>query len=49
MINFGENNQPEVPLDREWLHLILMAKELGLMPDEIRDFLHQSSKEIAAS
>jgi hypothetical protein len=35
-------------IDPEWLMLILKAKELGIKPEEIRDFLHQirsSSKE----
>ncbi len=30
-------------LDREWVALILEAKELGLSCEEIREFLGQSS------
>ncbi|RXT15345.1 anti-repressor SinI family protein [Ammoniphilus sp. CFH 90114] len=29
-------------LDQEWVELILMAKEMGLTIDEIRDFLRLS-------
>lgn len=36
-------------LDPEWLELILMAKELGLSLDEISDFLHGPSPQMAAS
>ncbi len=30
-------------LDQEWLELLMMAKELGLTTEEIRDFLQSSS------
>ena len=39
-------------LDSEWLELILMAKQIGLTIEEIREFLRaqaeQTSKKLAA-
>ncbi|QNF29902.1 MULTISPECIES: anti-repressor SinI family protein [Metabacillus] len=31
-------------LDKEWAELILYALELGLSPDEIREFLNKSTR-----
>lgn len=31
-------------LDKEWVELILMALNLGLHKDEIRDFINKNSK-----
>lgn len=44
-----DTNQTEIPFDSEWLELILMAKELGLQPEEIRAFLNESNPKFAAS
>ena len=30
-------------LDKEWIELILTAKQIGLTPEEIRRFIRQSS------
>lgn len=29
-------------LDEEWIFLMLMAKQIGLTPDEVKKFLSQS-------
>ncbi|WP_082028244.1 anti-repressor SinI family protein [Bacillus badius] len=31
-------------LDKEWVELILHARDLGISIDEIREFLNQSSR-----
>ena len=33
-------------LDKEWVHLILLAKELNLSTEEIKTFLQQKKREI---
>ncbi|MFK9094730.1 anti-repressor SinI family protein [Bacillus salipaludis] len=29
-------------LDEEWIYLMLLAKQIGLTPDEVKEFLRQS-------
>ena len=31
-------------LDKEWVVLILMAKEIGIRPDDIRNFIKKNEK-----
>jgi hypothetical protein len=33
----------EKNFDKEWVRLIIQAKKMGLSPDEVRDYLRQSS------
>lgn len=49
MFDFSKDDQTELPLDDEWIELILIAKQIGLNPDEIREFLNQPNPNIAAS
>jgi len=36
-------------LDPEWVELMLIAKEIGLIPEEIRNFLKQTGGSCATS
>lgn len=33
----------EKTLDRDWIQMIVEAKQMGIPPDEIRSFLRQAS------
>ncbi len=39
MSDFSLNQESVLDLDKEWIHLILQAKGIGLSIDEIRNFL----------
>jgi|GEM_PF-3283513 len=44
-----EEKEIMMTVDEEWVELLMLAREMGITPEEVRAFLRQSSKSVCQS